>query len=737
MAVALRIAFQSVRWTGPAPLLVLEHGAEQRSQLLNGGRPPRLEFPYVPSRTVDIMAFDPARSGDERGFLAGATVSVEQVLQQTGGSAAVGLFDTNGALKGRVQLSMELAPIAPPPHAAPLLASSPRPGSPFADPEIQRGKVRGFGLLLGRSRRQRAAHSATGGSGGSASGGSASGGSARSSKSGQPGGLPSREASGAAAQGQGQGQLPSSFSPLTAGRGHLAARRRQLPEGEAPSDGSGQSEAAPPSEAEPGSARSGGGGGPATEAPVAAAPPAAQPEPGLRRRRAWRRGGGGEEPGLAAGPPLRPRTAGAEAAAAAGADGADGSDAAVFSELARHNAERRAAGAHLLMTLAQQTADDARRDDALLSALRDGLRGSPRAGSPRAGRPGAGPAAARAQPQAGGDDDGDDDDDAPLFSKRAPTSASGEFVSPLASFTSSLAGSSAGGADPPTPRLGGPLLSAAASAGGARGRESSGSGGRGGEARRQPADYLEVIGQPPSAVSRRFRHGYPSVEPPSPAAAAAAAAAPEPARGGRGGAARFWWRGGGGGGAGGAGGAATAALAGCLEGASPRTRAAAEILMDAAASDAASASASEASEASAARSRGAASAAAASAAAPGPRSYPVRVLSRSLSTADEGAPLYPALPHAYCPPNTRALTAPAHAAAAAAAAAATAAALQQGWAQPPPGRAPRWVECVHGFAAPEEVCAPAISQFPERRARGCRDLPSAPPAPFALPAGAC
>jgi hypothetical protein len=94
----------------------------------------------TPPRPARAQAFDPASNCDETGFVAGATVSVEQVLQQPGGAAAVGLFDMANAMRGRVALVVELTGRgpggAPPPlEAEPALPGPARAESPFADPK--------------------------------------------------------------------------------------------------------------------------------------------------------------------------------------------------------------------------------------------------------------------------------------------------------------------------------------------------------------------------------------------------------------------------------------------------------------------------------------------------------------------------------------------------------------------------------------------------------------------------
>ncbi len=69
----------SVKWAGAPPAVFIEHGAEQRQALLQEASAP-LVFPYIVSKSIDIMAFDPLLSHEpEKGFLAGATLAVEQV----------------------------------------------------------------------------------------------------------------------------------------------------------------------------------------------------------------------------------------------------------------------------------------------------------------------------------------------------------------------------------------------------------------------------------------------------------------------------------------------------------------------------------------------------------------------------------------------------------------------------------------------------------------------------------
>jgi len=171
----------TIKWDGPVPALYIEHGTEQ--QQAPRGSHAAISFPYIVSKAVDIMvcalfrrekqrwwlagclfpvmssqqrrrypeyththtthplplqAFDPLLSHEpERGFLAGATVSVEQVLEQPRGTAPVGLFDTKGSLRGHVRLQMELLPVVngSAPMARPLLDPSGVPLSPFAAPE--------------------------------------------------------------------------------------------------------------------------------------------------------------------------------------------------------------------------------------------------------------------------------------------------------------------------------------------------------------------------------------------------------------------------------------------------------------------------------------------------------------------------------------------------------------------------------------------------------------------------
>jgi len=216
-------------------------------------------------------------------------------------------------------------------------------------------------------------------------------------------------------------------------------------------------------------------------------------------------------------------------------------EAAVYQEFARHGAARRAASAQLLMALAEASAVDAQRDTALLSALRDGLRGgSPRGAKAAAGGAGAAaPASSRYLP----DIDQGEEADEPLVSRRLSGTWSPEFTSPFESFPSSLASSARGMAsssEQPTPRLGEPpatsLMTAAnVAAVAAAAPRVAVTAAKAAGTRRETAfsrypnlpdellESSEILGAQPlgdaagasGSTTRRFKHGYPALDSPA------------------------------------------------------------------------------------------------------------------------------------------------------------------------------------------------------------------------------
>ncbi|KAI8475079.1 MAG: hypothetical protein J3K34DRAFT_517718 [Monoraphidium minutum] len=493
MAADLQVTIQSVAWAGGAPRLWVEHGSEQRQA--RGDGPCALRFPFVPSKPIDILAFDPQEPQDERGFIAGASFSVEQVLEQ-GGAGTVELSDAAGALRGRVQLRAELTRAPAAPRLAPPLLDAAAP-TPFADPSVQERNAGPSAAVqwLG----ERLARAARGSSGGG-----------RRSSGGEAGG-------GAGAGAPAPGHRPAGYSPLTRGHGTLAARQRYLDAVRLSSSGGGGGPSMPaaPAQRLRGGRRRSSGGGAGSDGGVhvrvrvgeleQAAAAAGRPPPAA--------GEGGAPRGA------RPRRRAAGEGAAAG-----GAAVALLEEVARQGAERRAAGARVLLALAQQGAADAAHDARLLAALRvgggggggaadgdedEGAGGAPRAASPLAVAIAAAKGQGGAAAAAGGGDG---------------------FESAFESFPSSVASSARG---LPTPRLGG------LDPGSAGGSEryppieppAAGGGGGGGG------------GGASGSSTRAFRHGYPALEVQSVKARAAAAArapasfalAPRRGRGGRGG----------------------------------------------------------------------------------------------------------------------------------------------------------------------------------------------------------
>ncbi|KIY97911.1 hypothetical protein MNEG_10052 [Monoraphidium neglectum] len=562
MALNLKITLQSTRWAGPAPRLWLEHGAEQCQA--PGGAAAALQFPYVPSKAVDILAFDPSVAQDERAFIAGSSFSAEQLLQQ-GGTGTVVLMDAQGALRGRVQLRAELVEAAgrlPPSLLDPA-------ASPFADPTVQdsKAKPRDFAQRisekLSRSIKGRGSKALSAGGGGASAAASSMGGASGASGESTSSGGGAAEAEPlrpAAAHLQ-----AASFSPLTRSRGHLAARLR-LSEPLHPA-GAADAEPSPT----PGAAQDHGDRARAhcpawiaagdagdvrervgtLEQAVAAAAGIEAPQSlnaestgpahgDPRSRRQQQQAGAGAGAGTSAGrgarsgPAADPPAASGDGSGGGGGGGHEqGTEVGLLEELARHGAERRAANAQLLMALARQTAADAEQDALLLAALGGGggggstinARGTPSEGA------GGGEAAGGSGGRRRGSPLGERLSDS-RFESFAPFlagSAKGEqalLEMPTPRLCGGSSGSSGAGARaaPAGAAAAGPEGLGASSGGAALVRpalprrwdssaqEGRAGGGDGGGSDRAIEGFGAPLSVPAGSASLSFKHGYPKIE---------------------------------------------------------------------------------------------------------------------------------------------------------------------------------------------------------------------------------